>query len=358
MASNRASPKELCLVDGTDGWIYDTSGGLARIVDADFAAADTVTFQDGYFLFNEAGTSRFFISGIDDGTAYSAADFADAESNSDDIVAVFSNQQQILVFKTSVIEIYYNSGNADFPFERVSGGVIQRGCAAAFSIAEEDNTLFFFADDGTIRRIDGSTPVRVSTHAIEEIIREMPTTADAFAYFITISGHKFYHLTFPTGGRTFVYDVATKLWHERESFGQAYFRASFYIRAYGKDLVGDVFAGRIGELDQDTFTEFGGVMQGILTGTPIHKDRVSVFRQMIEVDIESGVGLSGQESPQMWLDYSSDGGETWSAIKYPKNMGKIGERKERLCFWRLGSDRDRGLPIDDIGPGKAHHSWC
>ena len=251
MASNRASPKELCLVDGTDGWIYDTSGGLARIVDADFAAADTVTFQDGYFLFNEAGTSRFFISGIDDGTAYSAADFADAESNSDDIVAVFSNQQQILVFKTSVIEIYYNSGNADFPFERVSGGVIQRGCAAAFSIAEEDNTLFFFADDGTIRRIDGSTPVRVSTHAIEEIIREMPTTADAFAYFITISGHKFYHLTFPTGGRTFVYDVATKLWHERESFGQAYFRASFYIRAYGKDLVGDVFAGRIGELDQE-----------------------------------------------------------------------------------------------------------
>ena len=93
-------------------------------------------------------------------------------------------------------------------------------------------------------------------------------------------------------------------------------------------------------------------MQGILTGTPIHKDRVSVFRQMIEVDIESGVGLSGQESPQMWLDYSSDGGETWSAIKYPKNMGKIGERKERLCFWRLGSDRDRVYRLTTSDPVK------
>jgi len=343
MAVNRASPQELCFVDGIEGWIYDTSGGLVQITDGDFLAADTVTFQDGYFIFNEAGTSRFFISGIDDGKTYVATDTADAEGDPDSVVAVFSNHRELWVFGQETTEIFFNSGNLDFPFERISGAFVERGCAAPFSVAADDNTLFWLGDDFVVYRANGYTPQRVSTHAIEEDIRNFSDKSDAIAFFATISGHKFYHLTFPTGRKSYVYDISTGMWHERESFGQRHWRATVYAFAYGKHLVGDTFVGRVGELDMDTFTEYGAVMQGILTGPAVHNDRKRVFHRRFELDIESGVGdtTGAASDPQLWMDYSDDGGRTFSARKPTRAMGKIGAYQQRLRWNQLGQSRNR-----------------
>ena len=60
-------------------------------------------------------------------------------------------------------------------------------------------------------------------HPIESLIqsiRETSTIADAIGFTYTQRGHKFYVLTFPTGGLTLVYDIAQGLWHERQSYGQ------------------------------------------------------------------------------------------------------------------------------------------
>lgn len=69
MAHNDASPMELVFVDGTDGWEYDTTNGLVQITDPDFVAADVVTFQDGYFIFNRSGTAQFFLSNLNNAGA-------------------------------------------------------------------------------------------------------------------------------------------------------------------------------------------------------------------------------------------------------------------------------------------------
>jgi len=352
MAANRAATQEVCFVDGADGWTYDTSNGLRVISDGDFAAADTVAFQDGYFIFNRSGTSQFFISGIDDGRSYDAADFADAERSPDNVIAVVSNHGELWVYGETTTEVYFNSGNADFPFERIQGATIERGIAAAFSIAAEDNTLFWLGDDLVIYRAAGYVPQRVSTHAIEEQLRLMSSVADAVAFFVTISGHKFYHIVFPTGRKAFVYDVATGLWHERESFGARHWRGASYVEAYGKHLVGDAFQGRIGELDMETFTEFGQTMQGILTSPPIHSDERRLFHRRVEVAIESGVGTTTGGTPQAWLRYSDDGGRTWRARQPTRSMGKIGEYSQRLRWLRMGASRNRVYELTIADPVK------
>lgn len=342
-AVNRASPQQLIIVDGAAGWTYDTSSGLVKISDGDFVAADTATFQDGYFVLNEAGTSRFFISNLDDGTAYTATDFAEAEGSPDEVVSVYSIHRELWVFGQETIEIYFNSGNSDFPFERINGAYLERGCAAPFTVASDDNTLFWLGDDLIVYRGNGYTPLRVSTHAIEEDIRGMSDVSDAFAFFFTMAGHKFYVLSFPTGQKTYVYDVATGLWHERESLGARYWRANSYAYVYGKHVVGDAFQGKLGELDMDTFQEYGSAMQGILTGPPAHKDRKRIFHRCFEIDIESGVGATTGDTadPQIWLDYSDDGGRTFSLRKPFRSMGKIGEYRTRLRWMRLGQARER-----------------
>lgn len=344
MAANRASTQELGIVDGTDGWTYDTSNGLVEITDGDFASADTITFQDGYFIFSKTGSSEFFISALNNGQSIDALDFADAEGSPDEVVAVFSDHRELWVFGEETTEVYFNSGNADFPFERISGAFIERGLAAAFSVAADDNTIFWLGDDGIVYKANGYTPMRVSTHAIENAIDGYSSISDAVAYFVTIAGHKFYHLTFPTGKATFVYDVATNLWHERESFDQNYWRGgSSYVKAYGKHIVGDAFQGKMGELDMDTFTEYGSTMQGILVSRVIHGERKRVFHRRLEIEMEAGVGLTSRQGsdPQVWLDYSDDGGHTFSLRKPQRSMGKLGEYLTRLRWNRLGQARQR-----------------
>ena len=89
---------EICIVDGTDGWLWDPANGVREITDEDFKASNSVTYQDGYFLFDEKDTGYFYRSDLLDGFSYSALAYASAESSSDDVVAVQSHKQILYVF--------------------------------------------------------------------------------------------------------------------------------------------------------------------------------------------------------------------------------------------------------------------
>ncbi len=354
MSHNAADPAQLVIVDGTNGWIYDTTNGLQQITDGDFYSADVVDFQDQYFAFNRAGTGQFFISNLNDGLVYTGTDIATAEGDPDNLVALVSNRRELWLFNAETIEIWYNSGNSDFTFSRFEGGFLERGCAAAFSIAEDDNSLFWLGDDRIFYRADGYSPQRISQHGIEEALRKYKVISDACAFIYTMAGHKFYVCTFPAEDHTWVYDITTELWHERQSWGMGRWRVNAYANAYGKHLVGDFEHGRIGELDLDTYQEYGVTMQGQATGPVAHQDRKRIAHRRFELDIETGVGLTtGQGSdPQVWLDWSDDGGRTWSARKPFRSMGKLGEYQQRLRWNRMGSARERIYRITVSDPVK------
>ncbi len=345
---------QLCIVNGSEGYIYRVAGGLAQITDPDFRPADTVTYQDGYFIFNESGTGNFFISNLLDGFAYTATDFANAEGASDNVVAVFSNHREIWVFGELTTEIYFNSGDTDFPFDRIAGSFIERGCAAPHSVTRLDNTLIWLGEDRIVYRAQGYTPQRISQHAIEHAIEAYSTISDAFAFSFTMAGHKFYVLTFPTEGATWVWDASTSLWHERLSFGMDRWRVNGCAKAYDRYFVIDSQDGRVGRLDENIYTEYGGTIQGSATSAPLHSDRKRMFMRRFELDIETGVGLtSGQGSdPQIWLDWSDDGGRTWSKRKPWQSMGKRGAYRQRLRWNRMGSFRNRVLRLNTSDPVK------
>jgi hypothetical protein len=350
------SNNELCIVDGLHGWVYSAALGLQQITADAFDPADTVTFQDGYFIFNRKGTGEFFISGLNDGLSFSGTDVATAEGSPDDIRAVISNHRELWLLGHETTEVWYNSGALDFPFERNPGAFIEQGCAAAGSVVALDNSVIWLADDFTVRRADGYVPMRISTHAIEAEIQKYSDVSDAVALTYTDEGHKFYVITFPAGGATFAFDAATQLWHERDSrdgdgdsLGR--WRVNAYADAYGKRMVGDV-TGRVGFLDHDAHDEFGFTVRGLLAGPPIHRDRKNIAMSRFEVDIESGVGLnSGQGSdPQAQLDWSDDGGHTWTDLKPWSGMGKIGQYRHRFVWRRMGQFRERILRLEVTDP--------
>lgn len=334
-----ANATQISIVEDDNSMYVATSSSVVKVTDGDFGGASSVTYIDSYTLVSTPDSHQFQISALNDSTSYSALDVGTAEGNPDELVRVFADHREIFMFGEETTEVFYNSGNADFPIERRT--FIERGCNAKFSVAKMDNTIYWLGDDLVVYRMNGYTPESVSTHAIEFAIEEMTTTDDAYAFSYTQEGHKFYCLIFPIAKKVFVYDISTGLWHERETYLKNRWLADSYTFVYDKHIVGDFESGNLYELDLDTYTDNGDTIQRIATGASLFNDGDRFCIDRLRVDFESGTGLTtGQGSdPQAMLELSADGGRTWGNEKW-RDIGNIGEYKDRAVWRRLGQYRE------------------
>ena len=122
-------------------WVA-TETSFQQITDAAFELPVGVDVLDGYAAFVKADSTEFFLSAINDALTYDALDFASAEGSPDNIVAIKRVGRELWLFGENTTEIWSNVGAADFPFLRVSGAFVERGCAAAFSVATGGGTVF------------------------------------------------------------------------------------------------------------------------------------------------------------------------------------------------------------------------
>lgn len=355
MSQNGNGDQVIVLKPDQTMWVYTISTTtLAQVTDADFPGADTVTFLGNYTVVNDPGTGQFFWSALTDATSWDALDFTTAERAPDNIEAVFARQSELWIFGTDTIEIFYIVGDADAPFQRVENAFIEEGLGAKFSVAKDEKYIYWLGEDRIIYRASGYRGERISNHGIENTLREMTTVNDAFAFTYSQEGHEFYSLTFPTEAKTFCYDSTTGLWHERESFDVGRWRANAHAFIFGKNLVGDYNTGKIYELDLETYTENGTTIERIHTFPPVWAENKRVIFDMLNIDFEGGVGLTtGQGSdPQAMLDWSDDGGFTWSNQHW-RSMGGIGEYKTRVTWRRLGQGRQRIFRVKISDPIKT-----
>ena len=341
MFSNGA---QLGIVADQDLYVYETT--LAMVTDAGYGGASDATYLDLFGVFVRPNSADFFINSaaapsFPDLNDFNALDYRTAEAQPGNIVAIESDHRELIILKEDNGEIWTNTDNADFTFQPVSNAFIELGCIAKNSLAKADNTVFWLANDMTVRRLDGYTPIRISTHAIENDITKMTTREDAFAFSHPFNGHLFYVLTFPTENKTFVYDITTRLWHERESDGVEW-RAGHYLYTNNIHYIGDLNTGKLGKINGQVYEDFGEVHRVSVTSPSISKDGRQIFFARMHVDFEMGRGvLSGQGSdPQAMLQWSDDGGVTWSSEHW-RSMGRIGEYSRRSVWWRLGASRDR-----------------
>jgi hypothetical protein len=237
---------------------------FAQITDPDFPGAVTVGYLDGYFVFNEPNSQRLWITSLLNGTSIDPLDFASAEGSPDGLVSILIDHREAWLFGTNSVEVWYNSGGADFPLSPVQGAFNEVGCIAAFSVAKLDNGIFWLGADargrGVVYRANGYTAQRISTHAVEWQIQQYGNLSDAIAYTYQQDGHAFYVLIFPSANTTWVYDVATSLWHERAAFINGSFtrhRSNCQMSFNNKIVVGDHELGNIYAFDLEVFSDAG-----------------------------------------------------------------------------------------------------
>ena len=348
-------------------YVYNaTTSAFGQITDPDFPGALTVSYLDGYFVFIEPNSQRVWVTALYDPTSIDPLDFASAEADPDGLVSSIVDHSEVWLFGTNSVEVWYNSGNTDFPLQRIQGAFNEIGCAATFSVAKLDNGLFWLGQDargqGIVYRANGYTGQRISTHAVEWQIQQYGNISDAVAYTYQQDGHSFYVLNFPSANATWVYDVSTQAWHERAGWINGQFTCHRGIcQTFFNDLitVGDYQNGNLYTYDLDVYADHDRVQKWLRSWRALPTGQNNLKRtaqHSLQLDCESGVGLvTGQGSdPQVMLRWSDDGGHTWSDEHWT-TMGQIGQYFTRVIWRRLGMTlklRDRVYEVSGTDPVK------
>ena len=296
---------------------------------------------------------QWFISALYDSASIDPLQFAAAESNPDALVRVIVNNRDVLLFGKKTIEPWQDVGSFPFPFQRVTGALIQKGCLAPLSPALLNTSVFWLGDDHIVYKMDGYTPVRVSDFSQEEIIRSAPVAFDAIGMTYSQNGHNFYVLTLPTAGYTLCFDDTTKRWHERRSgtsLDPVVWNVTCIMTGWDDVYVG-TSGGAVAQLDLDTYDELGEPIRRAAVTPPFFANGLRSSINVVELECQLGVGIeTGQGSdPQVMVRISRNGTKSWENQRLAA-IGRTGNTIDRAIVRRFGQFRQASLEFSISDP--------
>lgn len=340
------------VVDGTrfGYWFVIGGGTVFTITDTAFYGADRACFLDGFFVLNRPSTNQFYISpyywdGIE---PFDPLDIAAKTGSPDVIISIAVIHRELWLIGQLTTEVWYNSGGADFPFERLPGVFVEHGMLRGYSVASADVSVFWLGRDLQGQAIVFQTKEyaasRISTHAIEKAISSYTVVNDAIGFIYQQQGHTFYILIFPTANKTWVYDLATKLWHERawidENGDEHRIRWNCVAASRNIILAGDWENGKIYRVGLDVFTDDGDPIVRRRGFPHVVAGGRRVSYDFFQADVQCGAfpGPAGEQF--MSLRWSDSGGAAWgNPVKL--SLGSTGSYNAAPSVRNLGMARDR-----------------
>lgn len=342
-----ANPYSL-VVAHSGGWHTVQFDSLAFSYVENSPTMSDVSFIDNYLVgANADGAYQWANVGT---TVIDPLSFASAEGSPDSVVRTIADHRELWLFGTDSIEVAVVTSDPNLPFTRTS--YIEQGILAVNSVSKIDNSVFWLGRSsygtGVVYMAQGYTPVRISTHAIEQAIAKYSDPNSAIAFTYQQGGHHFYVLSFVEA--TWVYDINAQEWHQRGyrdpitgEIGPV--RGQYHAMLGYTHLVGDYLDGRVYALDLNQHTDDGSPIyrERVFIGTDAEFRRVQYLRG--ELIAETGIGLDGAQpfdygDPQVWLSWSDDGGRTWSD-EQSRTLGKIGQYLKQVVWRRMGMGRKR-----------------
>ncbi len=326
---------ELAIAAQPNLYTYSTGSGLALVTDADLPSVSSLAFLDGFAIVSKVNSSQFNASDANSFSSWDALQFANAESDSDFLLRVFVEKRELLLMGERTVERWYNAGASPFPFARLPAPPADKGINNKDAVTAIDNTIFWFANDGTMRRLEGPIPRRISTHAVETAIRQYADKTCTAGSFI-MDGHNF--VVFGFASATWCYNINTQGWFQLKSNGIDNWRVEQIFGAFGKTYGGDRTTGSVYEITFNALDEADTKRPTIFTLPAIGPGEFDAKIAELRMNFQTGVGLTtGQGSdPQVIMRFSTNGGRTWSNERR-QSLGKLGEYEQEVRWNRLGA---------------------
>ncbi|MDE2440124.1 MAG: hypothetical protein KGP14_03795 [Betaproteobacteria bacterium] len=336
-----------------DGVYYVYQGGAVAPVNARLLPApNSICCLDGYSVLTQY-TGRFDLSGIDAATTFDGLTFATAESVPGPLLVGKTRGRDLVLFGPNKVEVWADTGGADFPFSRRTAMTI--GCLNAASVTPAallasgqalTDTIIWPATDSqgnytTVAMLMGDQAVSISTPYVDRLIATETNQAGITGTAWTERGHGFCMLSGTNW--SVVYDTKTGLWHDRQSNGGRSIIGK--TLAFGGQIIaGDATQGILYVLAPDAHDENGAPLVCTVQTPPVAGFPARLEVNEIYIDTIPGQGLlSGgiqNTNPQIMLQWTADG-QTWSTERW-QPMGRAGNTTRRVKWNRLGTSKQEG----------------
>jgi len=345
--------QQIMVIAVRKGFLYDTlANTFVEVTDLDFSPDVSVASLNQRFFFNKPNSNELFASEILDGTSYNPLTFASAETSPDAIQYIVSLNTGLYVMGTTSIERWQSINVADpvvIPVQVLRGANIERGVLSPQSVQQFQNSIFWLADDLTVRSIvDGQYSINpISDLDFHEDIQTYRNPELVQSFIIDTPESKNYVITFPNDDVTWSYDLETQFWHKRKSFNMGRWRIASFTNAFDRFIVGDFSSGKLYEILPDVFNENGETQEIIITTPPIYDDQADLFINFIELVVDVGQGRISDEipslgirkgfpiSPLLRIEYSTDGGRNFRE-RAPISLGAIGDSQKKVISRTYG----------------------
>lgn len=343
MVRNQADPVQIGMINNKGKYYVIESDAIEIVSQSDLPDFNSITFINSRFVLG-VDDGRMFQTGLSDAKSINGLDFATAEKDPDGLVRAFAHSGALYAFGTKTAEVWGADTNATgFSFSPVSAGYITMGLVAKYSLLNVGGTVYFVGTDAArdikVYRLNGYTPEPVSNAAVERQISADGAISEIEAYTYSVGSQTFYGLQ--GDGWTWELSLSTGLWHERSSYRRPQWRGRYPISAFGKVLLGELETGKIFEVAENVYTEDGDPIQWEIRAQPVETMPDEVPLNGLEIPIVTGQAANYTDEPQIMVDWSKDGGATWSHERR-LSLGKRGERNKRVHTERMGSTARNG----------------
>lgn len=190
------------------------------------SGSTSATYLDGRVIIQDQGnTGRFYYSNILTPVAWSALNFATAEGNVDSLRAVLVDKRELYLFGSKTTEIWFSTGDANAPYQRFQGGMVNVGLVGPQTARRFNGTVAWLSrsEAGELRVMmmgEGYAPKVISNPGINALLAQIERPEQCWAFVFQLSGHEYYCLQIPyyktssLSSYTFVYDAATEQWYQ------------------------------------------------------------------------------------------------------------------------------------------------
>jgi len=330
---------ELLIASGDQIW-YATGGVSHKTYDG----AISVVYLDGYYIILWVDGKTIQLS--TDGLTWNPLDVGQSQAMPDRLVRLEAHEGHLWIFGQRSVRVWYDSGNADFPFAPIDGALIDQGTMAPWSVTKIDRRLYWLGMDqygyGRVFRTEGYTPVPISNQAIEYLIKtylDLGTDQCITGSGYTENGHTFYVLSFPKAKACLVYNLSTNMWHERARWNADHWEqwrgSGFHAFCFNKHLVARTSEAPFPDGDHTKIYEQGVHLYGD-DGNRIRRYRAAPYTQADQQWLfHHYLRLLTSGNSAVTMRYLGDDGTTWSQER------TVAPLRHEIKYRRLGRARDR-----------------
>lgn len=334
-------------INSGDRLYYFDGSALTQVVDPDLGAVNDMCWIDGYFMTTDG--EFITVTELNDPYAVSPLKYASSEADPDPIIALLRLRNEVAALNRFTVELFDNVGGSGFPFQRIEGAQLQKGCIGARACCVFVETIAFVGsgrnEAPNVYLGVNANANKISTREIDQILASYTETQLSETYCESRNDSAHEHLYIHLHDRTLVYDhtasqaVGTPIWFVLTSSVQGFakYRAQSMVWAYDRWNVADPSTPDFGYFTTDAAGHYGDVVRWEFT-TPIayNEGKGIVFNELELVALTGSVAFGAD--PLISTSYSIDG-RSWSVDKSIRS-GRFGQRSKRLVWFKQGHMRN------------------